>query len=141
MISEDYEALVTYIENPENFRQITSGGKKTRVDGTTLLKSRAFDIMASALSGVNDFPQYSQGDEEMLREIPETVQECSCLEGFYRSRMDVVLGKQPNIVHGTEESVGLPVDVEILSKTSQILSGIVKDDYLDEGWRSKGCRK
>ncbi|KAL2612489.1 hypothetical protein R1flu_024181 [Riccia fluitans] len=65
MITEDYDAIVTYIENPEHYRDIMGAGKKTRIGGSTISKVRAFDIMASALSGVNGFPQVTS--EEMKK--------------------------------------------------------------------------
>ncbi|KAL2652946.1 hypothetical protein R1flu_021074 [Riccia fluitans] len=65
MITEDYDAVVTYIENLEHYRDIMGVGKKTRIRGSTISKVRAFDIMALALSGMNGFPQVT--DEEMKK--------------------------------------------------------------------------
>ncbi|KAL2629783.1 hypothetical protein R1flu_014469 [Riccia fluitans] len=65
MITEDYNAVVIYIENPEHYRDITSAGKKTRIGGSTISKVRAFDIMALILSGMNGFPQVT--GEEMKK--------------------------------------------------------------------------
>ncbi|KAL2642375.1 hypothetical protein R1flu_009962 [Riccia fluitans] len=65
MITEDYDVVVTYIENLDHYQDITGGGKKTRIGGSTISKVRAFDIMASALSGVNGFPQIT--GEEMKK--------------------------------------------------------------------------
>ncbi|KAL2623538.1 hypothetical protein R1flu_003743 [Riccia fluitans] len=65
LITEDYDVVVTYIENPDHYRDITGAGKKMRIGVSMISKVRAFDIMASALSGVNGFPQVT--DEEMKK--------------------------------------------------------------------------
>ncbi|KAL2635173.1 hypothetical protein R1flu_006652 [Riccia fluitans] len=65
MIIKDYDVVVTYIENLEHYRDITGGGKKTRIRGSTISKVRAFEIMASALSEVNGFSQVT--GEEMKK--------------------------------------------------------------------------
>ncbi|KAL3678959.1 hypothetical protein R1sor_021915 [Riccia sorocarpa] len=49
MISRDYEAVVAYIEEPENFRQVMGCGKKTKVGGKCISKAKAFHIMTSHL--------------------------------------------------------------------------------------------
>ncbi|KAL2634653.1 hypothetical protein R1flu_006132 [Riccia fluitans] len=146
MITEDYDVVVTYIENPEQYRDITGAGKKTRIRGSTISKVRAFDIMALALSGVNGFAQV-MGEEMKKRfvryekmykdtrrwkdstgtgltdvEIQKglTMEEkLNKLCPHFR-RMDALYGKHPNIVPCVEESVGLPLDVdmEYVSKDS-----------------------
>ncbi|KAL2610575.1 hypothetical protein R1flu_029148 [Riccia fluitans] len=66
MITEDYDVIMTYIENLEHYRDITGVGKKMRIGGSTRSKVRAFDIMASALFGMNGFPQV-MGEEMKQR--------------------------------------------------------------------------
>ncbi|KAL2619835.1 hypothetical protein R1flu_000040 [Riccia fluitans] len=65
MITEDYDVVVTYIENPDHYRDIMGVGKKMRIGGSTISKVRAFYIMALALSGVNGFSQVT--GEEMKK--------------------------------------------------------------------------
>ncbi|KAL3688072.1 hypothetical protein R1sor_014381 [Riccia sorocarpa] len=65
MIRQDYEAVVSYIEDPENFRQVMGGGPKTKVGGKCMSKTKAFHIMASHLKNVAGFPDVT--GEEMKK--------------------------------------------------------------------------
>ncbi|KAL2654161.1 hypothetical protein R1flu_022289 [Riccia fluitans] len=148
MITEDYDVVVTYIENPEHYRDITGAGKETRIGGSTISKIRAFDIMASALSGVNGFSQVTSEEmkkhfvryEKMYKDIRRWkdsigvgLSDAKIQKGFtmeekvnklcpHFQRMDALYGKCPNIVPCAEESTGLllDVDMEYVSKDSYI---------------------
>ncbi|KAL2612900.1 hypothetical protein R1flu_024592 [Riccia fluitans] len=148
MIIEDYDVIVTYIENPEHYRDIMGVGKKMRIKGSMISKVRASVIMASALSGVNGFPQVT--DEEMKKHFVRydkiykdtrrwkdstcanltnvEIQKGLTMEEKLNKlcphfrRMDTLYGKRPNIVPCAEESTSLPLDMDIeyVSKDSQI---------------------
>ncbi|KAL3697289.1 hypothetical protein R1sor_011365 [Riccia sorocarpa] len=49
MTKRDYEMIVTYLENPDNFAAINGCGKKTKITGKTLTKVTAFGHMAITL--------------------------------------------------------------------------------------------
>ncbi|KAL3680300.1 hypothetical protein R1sor_023256 [Riccia sorocarpa] len=46
---QDYEMIVTYLENPDNFAAINGCGRKTKITGKTLTKVTAFGHMAVTL--------------------------------------------------------------------------------------------
>ncbi|KAL3701023.1 hypothetical protein R1sor_019045 [Riccia sorocarpa] len=46
MTKEDYEMIITYLENPDNFAAINGCGRKTKITGKTLSKVTAFGHMA-----------------------------------------------------------------------------------------------
>ncbi|KAL2649777.1 hypothetical protein R1flu_017905 [Riccia fluitans] len=155
MITEDYDAIMTYIENPEYYRDITGVGKKTRIGGSTISKFRAFDIMAFALSEINGFPQVTGEEmkkhfvryEKMYKDTYRwkdstgagltdvEIQKGLTMEEKLNKlcphfrRMDVLYDKRPNIMPCAEESAGLPLDVdmEYVSKDSQIAPWSNKD--------------
>ncbi|KAL2611695.1 hypothetical protein R1flu_023387 [Riccia fluitans] len=101
MIIEDYDVVVTYIENLEHYRDIKGGG-------------------------MNGFPQVM--GEEMKKRFVR-------YEKMYKDaqRWKDSTGKHPNIVPCGEESVGVPLDVdmEYVSKDSQIPLGS-NEDTMDE---------
>ncbi|KAL3688710.1 hypothetical protein R1sor_015019 [Riccia sorocarpa] len=49
MTKRDYEMIVTYLENPDNFAAINGCGRKTKITGKTLTKVTAFGHMAVTL--------------------------------------------------------------------------------------------
>ncbi|KAL3680662.1 hypothetical protein R1sor_023618 [Riccia sorocarpa] len=49
MTKQEYEMIVTYLENPDNFAAINGCGKKTKITGKTLTKVTAFGHMAVTL--------------------------------------------------------------------------------------------
>ncbi|KAL3690091.1 hypothetical protein R1sor_016400 [Riccia sorocarpa] len=49
MTKHDYEMIVTYLENPDNFAAINGCGRKTKITGKTLTKVTAFGHMAVML--------------------------------------------------------------------------------------------
>ncbi|KAL2609434.1 hypothetical protein R1flu_028007 [Riccia fluitans] len=137
IIIEDYDAIVTYIENLEHYRDITGAGKNMRIEGSTISKVRAFDIMASALFGVNGFSQVTGEKmkkrfvryEKMYKDtrrwkdsIGAGLTDVEIQKGLimeeklnklcpHFQRMNALYGKRPKIVPCAEESVGLPLDV------------------------------
>ncbi|KAL3700772.1 hypothetical protein R1sor_018794 [Riccia sorocarpa] len=66
MIRQDYEAVVSYIEEPENFRQVMGGGSKTKIGGKCMLKTKAFHIMAANIAPPAEESVGLPGDVEML---------------------------------------------------------------------------
>ncbi|KAL3680853.1 hypothetical protein R1sor_023809 [Riccia sorocarpa] len=58
MTKQDYEMIVTYLENPDNFVAINGCGRKTRITGKTLTKVTAFGHMAVTLCA-QGFVKYS----------------------------------------------------------------------------------
>ncbi|KAL3691501.1 hypothetical protein R1sor_005152 [Riccia sorocarpa] len=49
MTKQDYEMIVTYLDNPDNFAAINGCGRKTKITGKTLTKVTAFGHMAVTL--------------------------------------------------------------------------------------------
>ncbi|KAL3693403.1 hypothetical protein R1sor_007054 [Riccia sorocarpa] len=49
MTKQDYEMIVTYLENPDNFAAINGCGRKTKITGKTLTKVTVFGHMAVTL--------------------------------------------------------------------------------------------
>ncbi|KAL3679275.1 hypothetical protein R1sor_022231 [Riccia sorocarpa] len=49
MTKQEYEMIVTYLENPDNFAAINGCGKKTKITGKILTKVTAFGHMALTL--------------------------------------------------------------------------------------------
>ncbi|KAL3681867.1 hypothetical protein R1sor_024823 [Riccia sorocarpa] len=49
MTKQEYEMIVTYLENPDNFAAINGCGRKTKITGKTLMKVTAFGHMAVTL--------------------------------------------------------------------------------------------
>ncbi|KAL3690181.1 hypothetical protein R1sor_016490 [Riccia sorocarpa] len=49
MTKQEYEMIVTYLENPDNFAAINGCGKKTKITGKTLTKVTAFGHIAVTL--------------------------------------------------------------------------------------------
>ncbi|KAL3691710.1 hypothetical protein R1sor_005361 [Riccia sorocarpa] len=80
MIRQDYEAVVSYIEDPENFRQVMGGGPKTKVGGKCMSKTKAFHIMASHLKNVAGFPDVI--GEEMMKRFERYVAMYKKARGF-----------------------------------------------------------
>ncbi|KAL3692805.1 hypothetical protein R1sor_006456 [Riccia sorocarpa] len=64
MIHQDY-AVVSYIEDPDKFREVMGGGRKTKVGGKCMSKAKAFNIMESHLRNVGGFPEVT--GEEMKK--------------------------------------------------------------------------
>ncbi|KAL3692303.1 hypothetical protein R1sor_005954 [Riccia sorocarpa] len=145
MIPRDYEAVVTYIEEPENFRQVMGGGKKTKVGGKCISKTKAFHIMASHLKNIAGFPDVT--GEEMKKRFERYVLRYKKARQFKEAtgrglsekelesgmtieekvekicphfdRMHAILGQRANIAPPAEESVGLPEDTGLLVGDSQ----------------------
>ncbi|KAL3679213.1 hypothetical protein R1sor_022169 [Riccia sorocarpa] len=146
MIREDYEAVVAYIEIPENFRQVMGGGRKTPVGGKCMSKAQAFNIMAAHLRNVDGFPDVT--GEEMKKRFDRYVSMYKKAKGFKESTgrglsekelekgmtieekvekicphfasMHAILGQRANIAPPAEESCGLPnADVDWLGLDSQ----------------------
>ncbi|KAL3675345.1 hypothetical protein R1sor_025293 [Riccia sorocarpa] len=49
MTKQDYEMIVTYLENPDNFAAVNEGGRKTKIIGKILTNVTAFGHMAATL--------------------------------------------------------------------------------------------
>ncbi|KAL3683230.1 hypothetical protein R1sor_001252 [Riccia sorocarpa] len=58
MTKQDYEMIVTYLENPDNFAAINGCGRKTKITGKTLTKVTAFGHMVVTLCA-RGFIKYS----------------------------------------------------------------------------------
>ncbi|KAL3686057.1 hypothetical protein R1sor_004079 [Riccia sorocarpa] len=138
MIRQDYEAVVSYIEDPENFRQVMGGGLKTKVGGKCMSKTKVFHIMASHLKNVAGFPDVT--GEEMKKRFERYVAMYKKARKFKDStgqglsekelekgmtiedemekicphfgRMHMIFGQRANIASPAEESAGLPSDAE-----------------------------
>ncbi|KAL3691342.1 hypothetical protein R1sor_004993 [Riccia sorocarpa] len=148
MIRQDYEAVVAYIEIPENFCQVTGGERKTKVGSKCMSKAKAFQIMASHLSNVNGFPDVT--GEEMKKRYERYVSMYKKARQFKEStgrglsekevergvtieekleklcphfnRMHAILGQRANIAPPAEESCGLPDSngIDLLGLDSQL---------------------
>lgn len=159
LTNEDYDKIVAYIEEPENFAALHGAGRKTRIGGGKChTKATAFGIMAAQLSGRGGFPQVT-GDElrkrfdryvNMFKKAKELqnstgggLSEVEISQGMTMEdklnnkcphffRMNAIFGERANIVPPAEGSYGLPSDEEIVGLDSQNVSRSFVADLDDD---------
>ncbi|KAL3678560.1 hypothetical protein R1sor_021516 [Riccia sorocarpa] len=106
----DYELIVSYLEEPDNFAALFGSGGKTKIGGKHQTKTTAFAVMAVQLqrSGLTD--------EDIARGITLEAKLNKACPFFYR--MDALFGTKSNMVPPATCELGIPrvPAVQILSE-------------------------
>ncbi|KAL3680043.1 hypothetical protein R1sor_022999 [Riccia sorocarpa] len=123
MIRQDYEAVVSYIEDPENFRQnvagfpdVTGEEMKKRFERYVAMYKKAREFKDSTGRGL------SEKELENVMTIKDKLEKICPHFG----RMHTIFGQRVNIAPPAEESVGLPTDAEdaeMVISDSQAIEG------------------
>ncbi|KAL3690462.1 hypothetical protein R1sor_016771 [Riccia sorocarpa] len=113
MTKRDYEMIVTYLENLDNFAAINGCGRKTKITGKTLTKVTAFGHMAVTL--------YAQGFDKcsgviMGKKVARYVLLLFFMHALFGARANV----EPPAVGDAELPAELVFDVPGLCQDSQV---------------------
>ncbi|KAL3694424.1 hypothetical protein R1sor_008075 [Riccia sorocarpa] len=134
MTKQEYEMIVTYLENPDNFAAINGCGKKTKFTGKTLTKVTAYGHMAVTLcaqgfvkcSGVimgKKVARYIIGDAGLPAEIffddRDLCQDSQAALQFSAAE-PMLSGDEEEAADREEEPIDLSEDDEVDNQTAPV---------------------
>ncbi|KAL3701893.1 hypothetical protein R1sor_019915 [Riccia sorocarpa] len=129
MTKRDYEMIVTYLENPDNFAAINGCGRKTKITGKTLTKVTAFGHMAVTLCAQGFVNLAMQGCRPNWFLMFQVYAKTHRLRSsFLKQNRSMLSGDEEEAADREEEPIDLSDDDEVDYQTAPVADG---DDFFE----------